>query len=71
MVVMETISHDKAHLRLLELHTRILSQHVIRNQRRMESLHKKVMEEDKNDNEMSALLGEFLGNTQLILNMVY
>lgn len=64
----ESISDTKAQSRLLSLHAKMISQYIINNQKRMEYLHRTLI--DQNQEEMSEMVGEFLGNSQVMLNLV-
>ncbi len=54
------------------MHTDIISKFVINNTRRMEKLHKNLMngELNKESEELSELIGEFIGSSSVTLNMI-
>lgn len=64
----DCINDTKAKMRLLALHSRLIGKFVINNQKRMELLHKNLI--DSGSEEIAELVGEFLGNSQVTLNMV-
>lgn len=67
-----SINEYKAKNRLLGMHTRMISKFVVNNTSRMEKLHSNLLNGDFDDkfDELSELIGEFIGSAQVTLNMV-
>ena len=58
----------KSKYRLLSVHMRLIGQIIINNQKRMENLHRNLIVNGLE--EPSEMVGEFLGNSQVTLNMI-
>jgi len=58
----------KSKYRLLSVHMRLIGQIIINNQKRMENLHRNLI--TNGNDEVSEMVGEFLGNSQVTLNMI-
>jgi hypothetical protein len=61
MLNFENISEQKSKMRLFALHARLLGKFQFNNQKRMEHLHKQLV--DNNQEEIAEMVGEFLGNS--------
>jgi hypothetical protein len=75
MLCFNTVTQQKAKDRLLSAHSRLIVKQIIINQKRMESLHRNLIANENDEariqtEEVSEMVGEFLGNSQVTLNMV-
>jgi len=61
MINFENISEQKSKMRLFALHARLIGKFQFNNQKRMETLHKHLV--DNNQEEIAEMVGEFLGNS--------
>ena len=68
MINFENISETKAKMRLFALHARMIGKLQFNNQKRMENLHKNLI--DNGSEDIAEMVGEFLGNSQVTLNMI-
>jgi hypothetical protein len=70
LILFQVQTEMKAKFRLMGMHTRLIGNFILENQRRLENLHKKVNQSATEDQELSSEIGEFLGTQQVTLNMV-